>query len=333
MTFAHPYLLWLLLALPLLAWLKGRQGRRAAFLYSSVRLVQPDDRPARFSAGGILASLRWLALALFVVALAQPRVTETETTVNASGVDIVVALDMSGSMEAMDFTLRGKDISRLEMAREVLKEFIRKRPSDRIGIVAFAALPYIAAPLTLDHDFLLQNLERLKLGVVQEYNATAIGSALATSVNRLSELKSKTKIVILMTDGVNNAGKVDPLAAAEAAEALKVKVYTIGVGKRGDSYVLRQNPFGQTVRVAQRVDIDEETLEKIARRTGGKYYRASDTQRFRAIYDEIDKLEKTEINVRKYSRHTELAHWVVLAGLLVLLLELVLAETLLRRLP
>jgi Ca-activated chloride channel family protein len=333
MTFAHPYLLLLLLALPVLAWLKGRPGRRAAFVYSAVNLLRPEDRPARYSVGAILASLRWVALAALIIALAQPRLTETETSISASGVDIVVALDMSGSMEAMDFQLRGQDVNRLDMAREVLRNFIRKRPSDRIGIVAFAARPYIASPPTLDHDFLLQNLERLQLGAVRELNATAIGSALATSVNRLSELKSKSKIVILMTDGQNNSGKVPPLSAAEAAKALKVKVYTVGVGKRGQSYVIRRNFIGQLVKEPTLVDIDEGTLTKIADLTGGKYYRADNTQRFRDIYDEIDRQEKTEVNVKKFVRHTELAHWAMLGGLVVLLMELALANTALRRLP
>jgi Ca-activated chloride channel family protein len=333
MTFAHPYVLLGLLGLPFLALLKGQQGRRAAFIYSSLNLVRPEDRPARDAAGMILPNLRWLALALLIIALAQPRRTETETSISASGVDIVVALDMSMSMEAMDFQLRGKDVNRLEMAKEVLKNFIRKRPSDRIGLVAFAARPYVAAPLTLDHDFLLQNLERMQLGTVKEFNATAIGSALATSVSRLSELKSKSKIAILMTDGQNNTGKVPPLSAAEAAQALKVKVYTIGVGRRGQSYVLRRNLFGQWYKEPAMVDIDEDTLKKIADLTGGKYYRADDSQRFRAIYDEIDKQEKTEVNVKKFVRHTELAHWMMLAGLLVLVTEVLLANTILRRLP
>jgi len=333
MTFAHPYLLLLLLALPLLAWLKGRPGKRAAFVYSAVKLLRPEDLPARYSAGAILASLRWLVLAALIVALAQPRLTETETSISASGVDIVVALDMSGSMEAMDFQLRGQDVNRLDMARDVLRNFIQKRPSDRIGIVAFAARPYIASPLTLDHNFLLQNLERLQLGAVKELNATAIGSALATSVNRLSELKSKSKIVILMTDGVNNAGKVPPLSAAEAAKALKVKVYTVGVGRQGQSYVIRRNLFGQLVKEPTLVEIDEETLKKISELTGGKYYRADNAQKFREIYDEIDREEKTEVNVKKFVRHTELAHWAMLGGLALLVVELVLANTVLRRLP
>src|SRR5436309_9401587 len=232
MTFGHPYFLLLLLLLPLLAWLKGRRGDPPAFLYSSVRLLAGITRVTRSRAGQFLAALRWLTLALFIVALSQPRLTRSETKVTASGVDIVVAIDLSGSMNAEDFEIGRQRVNRLTMAREVLKKFIDKRPSDRIGLVAFATEAYIAAPLTLDHDFLLQNLERLQIGTIDE-SQTAIGSALSTAINRLRELKSKSKLVILMTDGQNNAGKIAPLTAAEAAQALAVKVYTIGVGMQG----------------------------------------------------------------------------------------------------
>lgn len=332
MTFAHPHVLWLLLWLPALAWLRGRLGRRAAVVYSSLQLLPTGLRQARSAPGAWLPHLRWLSLALALVALAQPRLTHTETSISASGVDIMVALDLSGSMEAMDFQLRGQDVNRLDMAREVLREFIKKRPSDRIGIVAFAGRPYLAAPLTLDHDFLLQNLERLRLGAVREYNSTAIGSALATAVNRLEHVTSKSRIVILMTDGQNNAGKVPPLAAAEAAKALGIKVYTIGIGRQGQSYVLRQF-MGRLIREPVRVDIDEETLKKIAELTGGAYYRADNTERFRQIYQEIDRLEKTEVVIKKFSHHNELAHWVILGAAALLALEVVLANTWLRQLP
>jgi len=332
MTFAHPHFLWLLLLLPVLAWLQGRMGRRAAVVYSSLQLLPTGLRPARSAVGAWQAHLRWLTVALGVVALAQPRLTHTETSVSASGVDIMVALDLSGSMEAMDFNLRGQDVNRLDMAREVLRDFIKKRPSDRIGIVAFAGRPYVAAPLTLDHDFLLQNLERLRLGAVREYNSTAIGSALATAVNRLEHVPAKSRLVILMTDGQNNAGKVPPLAAAEAAKALGIKVYTIGIGRQGQSYVLRQF-MGRLIREPVMVDIDEETLKQIADLTGGKYYRADNTERFRQIYDEIDRLEKTEVVIKKYAHHTELAHWVMLGALAMLGLEWVLVHTWLRQLP
>ena len=211
MTFAHPYLLLLLLLLPLLAWLKGKRGQPPAFVYSSVQLVRGILNITQTRSGGLLAALRWFILALLIVALAQPRFTKSDTKISASGIDIVVALDMSGSMASEDFEVGRERLNRLAMAKEVLKKFIEKRPSDRIGLVAFATQAYIAAPLTLDHDFLLQNLARLDLNTI-DGSQTAIGSALSAAINRLRELKSKSKIVILMTDGQNNAGKVAPLA-------------------------------------------------------------------------------------------------------------------------
>lgn len=332
MTFGHPYVLLLLLLLPLLAWLKGKQGKPPAFVYSSVQLVRGILNVTRTRSGAFLAALRWLILAILIIALAQPRLTKSETRVTASGVDIVVALDMSGSMASEDFEVGRERLSRLAMAKEVLKKFVEKRPNDRIGIVAFATQAYIASPLTLDHEFLLQNLARLELGTIDN-NRTAIGSALSTAINRLRELKSKSKIVILMTDGQNNSGKVAPLTVAEAAQTLGVKVYTIGVGMRG---MAPMPQFWQGRKVGyqmQPVDIDEDTLQKIANMTGGKYYRADNSQKFQAIYAEIDKLERTEAEVKKFAHHDELFAWVITPGLGLLLLEVLLRHTIWRRLP
>jgi Ca-activated chloride channel family protein len=332
MTFAHPYFLLLLLLLPVLAWLRGKRGKPPAFVYSSVQLVRAILNVTRTRSGGFLSALRWLTLALFIIALSQPRLTKSETKVTASGVDIVVAIDLSGSMASEDFEVGSTRLNRLAMAKEVLKKFIDKRPSDRIGLVAFATQAFIAAPLTLDHDFLLKNLERLELGTI-EGNSTAIGSGLSTAINRLRELKSKSKIVILMTDGQNNAGKVAPLTVAEAAQALGMKVYTIGVGMRGNAPMPYRDPFGQKRYQMVAVDIDETTLQKISQMTGGKYYRADNAQRFQAIYAEIDHLEKTEADIKKYAHHHELFGWVISPGLALLLLEVLLRHTVWRRLP
>lgn len=329
-TFAHPYLLLLLLLLPALAWLKGRRGRLAAFLYSSTQLVAGVAGQTRSRAGQFLAALRWLALALFIIALAQPRFTSSEATFRASGVDIVVAMDLSGSMESEDFELRGERVNRLAIAKDVLKKFVEKRPNDRIGLVAFAGKAYIACPLTLDHDFLEQNIDRLKLHLIED--GTAIGSGLSAAANRLRDLKAKSKIVILMTDGQNNAGKIPPLTAAEAAKALGVKVYTIGIGTRGQA-PMPVYMFGQKRYQMVQVDIDEETLTKIAAETGGKYYRADNAERFAGIYDEIDKLERTEVDVRKFTEHRELFQLVLALGVGLLLAELALKHTVMRRLP
>ena len=331
MKFAHPYILLLLLALPLLALLKGRAGRRAAFLYSSVDLVRGLAGVTRSRTGALLAALRWFALALFIVALARPQKGEGDAKITASGVDIVVAFDLSSSMLSEDFIVRGKRVNRIEIAKQVLEEFIRKRSSDRIGLVAFAGRAYVASPLTLDHDFLLQNLERLRVGLIED--KTAIGSALTAGLNRLREVQSKSKIVILMTDGQNNAGKVPPLTAAEAAEALGVKVYTIGVGIRGEAPYPVTDPFGRRGYQMVPVDVDDDTLTKMAQKTGGKYYRADSSETLRNIYAEIDRLEKTEVEVKKYQRYKELFPWFAFCGLGLLLSELGLANTIWRRLP
>ena len=332
MTFAHPWLLLLLLLLPLAAWLKGRRGSSPAFVYSSVKLVAGLAGARRSRAGNFLAALRWLVLALFIVALAQPRFAKSTTEVKASGVDIVVALDMSGSMISEDFEVRGERVNRFNMARSVLKKFIDQRPNDRIGLVLFASQAFIGTPLTLDHDFLQENLDRLEIGAIEQ-NSTAIGDGLGTAINRLRDLKAKSKIVILMTDGQNNSGKLDPLLAAEAASAMKVKVYTVGIGEQGTApmpvFMNGQKVGYQNVPV----DVDETTLQKIAAKTSGKYYRADNAEKFQQIYAEIDKLEKTDATVKKYTQFDELFPWFVAGGLALLLLELGLGQTILRRLP
>jgi Ca-activated chloride channel homolog len=332
MTFGHPYLLLLLLLLPVLGWLKGKQGQPPAFVYSSVQLVRGILNVTRTRSGAFLAALRWLILALLIIALAQPRLTKSETKINASGVDIAVALDMSGSMASEDFEVGSERLSRLAMAKQVLKKFIDKRPNDRIGIVAFATDAYIAAPLTLDHEFLQENLDRLEIGVIGQ-NSTAIGDGLSTAVNRLRDVKSKSKIVILMTDGQNNSGKLDPLIAAEAATSLKVKVYTVGIGERG---MAPMPVFMGGRKVGYQdvpVDVDEATLQKIADQTGGKYYRADNAEKFRQIYAEIDKLEKTEAVINKFAQFDELFPWLGAFGLALLLVEVALGQTIFRRLP
>jgi Ca-activated chloride channel family protein len=332
MTLAHPWWLLLLLLLPLAAWLKGRRGVPPAFVYSSVKLVAGLGGVRRSRAGAFLAALRWLALAVLIFALAQPRSMKSTTEVKASGVDIVVAFDMSGSMISEDFEVKGERVNRFNMARAVLGKFIDQRPNDRIGLVLFASQAYIATPLTLDHEFLHENLDRLEIGTIEQ-NTTAIGDGLGTAINRLRDLKAKSKIVILMTDGVNNAGKLQPLLAAEAAAAMKVKVYTVGIGLQGEAPMPGRDMFGRKVYQMMPVDVDEVTLQKIADKTGGKYYRADNAEKFQQIYAEIDKLEKTEASVKKYTQFDELAPWFIAIGLALLLIELALGQTIFRRLP
>jgi len=339
MTFAHKWVLTFLLLLPALAWLKGRRGSPPAFLYSSVQLVRAVLNVSKSRSGGFLAALRWLALAIFIVALAQPQFTNSQTQIKSSGIDIAVAVDLSGSMASLDFEVSGHRVSRIEMAKSVLKKFIEKRPGDRIGLIAFATDAYIVTPMTLDHDFVLQNLDRFQIDPYDPNNdlidasRTAIGSGLSTAINRLRDQKAKSKIVILMTDGQNNSGKLAPLVVAEAAKSLGIKVYTIGVGMRGNAPMPELDMFGRHIVKPEPVDIDEDTLTKIAEMTDGKYYRADNAERFQEIYADIDKLEKSEIETKKYTEYKELFAWFILAGVTVLLTEQVLKHTIMRRLP
>ena len=332
MTFASPWWLLGLLTIPLLAWLRGKTGRESAFIYSSLTLVKGITELSRSRAGAFLVNLRWFALALLFVGLARPQVGGGQAPLRASGIDIAVAVDLSGSMAAEDFELGGERVNRLTMLKDVLATFIENRPADRIGLVAFATEAFIAAPPTLDHDFLGRVLKRLELGSI-DGNQTAIGSALSAAVNRLRDLKSKSRIVVLMTDGQNNAGKVPPLTAAEAAQALGVKVYTIGVGTRGFAPMPARDAFGRKVYVRQAVDIDEDTLKKIAEKTGGKYYRADSTETLRRVYAEIDKLEKSEQEQKRHAYYEELMSWFVVPALALLALELLLGQTVWRKLP
>jgi len=323
MTFAHPYFLLLLLLLPLFAWLKGRRGAPPAFLYSSVKLVEGLTNVRRSRAGNILAALRWLTLAIFMIALAQPRLSKSTTEVKASGIDIVCALDLSGSMNTPDYVVNGQQVNRIDMAKPVLKQFIEGRPNDRIGLVVFAAEAFIAAPMTLDHDYLLETVDRIGIGTINS-DATAIGDGITTALNRLRELKSKSRIIVLMTDGANNSGKIDPITATHAAQALGVKIYTIGLGNR---------EIVQQMGLPAGFLPDEDTLQQISDMTGGRYYRADNSEKFKKIYAEIDKLEKSEAVINKYTEYRELFAWFIAGGLALLLIEIVLAQTIFRRLP
>lgn len=323
MTFAHPLLLLLLLLLPLLAWLKGKRGSSPAFLYSSVKLVEGLTNIRRSRAGFFLAAVRWLTLTIFIFALAQPRLSKSTTEVKASGIDIVCALDLSGSMMTPDYIVNGQQVNRISMAKPVLKQFIEGRPNDRIGLVVFAAEAFIAAPMTLDHDYLLETVDRIGIGTINS-DATAIGDGITTALNRLRELKSKSRIIVLVTDGANNSGKIDPITATRAAQALGVKIYTIGLGNRE---IVEQMglPPGYLA--------DEDTLQQVSQMTGGKYYRADNSEKFKSIYAEIDKLEKSEAVINKYTEYRDLFAWFIAGGLALLLLEIILAQTIFRRLP
>src|SRR5215469_9114675 len=323
MELAHPWFLSLLALLPLASWLKGRRGATPAFLYSSVNLVEGLTGLRRSHAGAFLAALRWLVLAVFIFALAEPRSVKSTANVKVSGIDIAVALDLSGSMNTPDYEVNGQGVSRFNVAKAVLKKFVDERPDDRIGLVVFASQAFIATPMTLDHDYLQANIDRLEIGTINS-DATAIGDGITTALNRLRDLKSKSEIIVLMTDGANNSGRVAPLTAAQAAQALGVKIYTIGLGNR---------------EIVQRMGLpagflpDEDTLTKIADMTGGQFYRGDNAEKLRKIYDEINKLEKTESVKNKYMQYREFFPWFVGTGTGLLLLEILLAQTIFRRLP
>jgi Ca-activated chloride channel family protein len=233
LTFARPWLLLLLLAVPLLAYLRGKRGPTAALTFSSTTDLQAIGKRSASRAGKILRSLMIASIALLTVALARPQLGKSLTQIEASGIDIMLVLDVSNSMLAKDFTIGGQRATRLDAVREVTRKFIEARPNDRIGMIAFGTRPYVVSPMTLDHDWLLENLDRVRIGLIE--GSTAIGSAMATAGNRLNDKHSKSRAVVLITDGDNNAGKVPPNAAAEALKALHIKFYAIGIGTNGEA--------------------------------------------------------------------------------------------------
>lgn len=329
--FLQPEWLWLLLLLPLVLLWRGRRGAVAAVEYSNIGLARKVARETRSRAGHWLWLLPMLAAALMIAGLARPQIGHGGAEVQASGINIVLALDVSGSMQALDFKIDGQPANRIDIVKSVVAKFIEDRPNDRIGIIAFAGAPYVVSPLTLDHDWLEQNLTRVQTAGVED--GTAIGSAIAASVNRLRDTPGKSKVVVLLTDGMNNTGKISPVAAAEAARALGVKVYTIAAGVRGEAPVPVKDNFGNTQLVMSKVDVDEDTLKKIAGETGGKFYRATGTDSLKHIYTEINHLEKSTQTVHKFEHYQDLFAWALVPAFGVLGLAVGLEQTRYRRLP
>lgn len=338
--FAQPFLLWGLLVLPLLWFWLGHRRDAPAIGYSTLADLKDLGRLRGTRGGWIGPFLLMLSLALMIAAVARPQSGRAFTTVRASGIDIFLVLDVSSSMLAEDFTIGGQRANRLAAVKEVTEDFIESRPNDRMGIVAFAGKPFLVSPLTLDHQFLLTSLNE-QVEINFQVDGTAIGSAIASSANKLKDRESKSRIMVLLTDGTNNAGTVQPLTAAEAAEALGIKIYTIGAGTRGIAPFPRigrdgrvqTDLFGNPVYGRIKVEFDEETLKKIAEMTGGRYYRATGTDSLKAIYDEIDQLEKSEVEVDQYEEVNELFWLFLLPGAVLLFLYLLLRDTLWRRLP
>jgi Ca-activated chloride channel family protein len=329
--FLQPEWFWLLTLLPLVMLWRGRRGPVAAIEYSDVGLAREVARNSRSRIGGWVWLLPILAGVLMIIGLARPQRAQSRTEVTANGIDIVLGLDVSGSMQALDFEIDNRRVNRIEVVKSVVSKFIEERPDDRIGLIAFAGVPYLVSPITLDHDWLQQNLERVSIGAVDD--GTAIGSAIAASVNRLRMTPAKSKVVILLTDGMNNTGKISPRSAAEAAKALGVKIYTIGVGARGKAPIPVKDEAGNMHMIMAKVDVDEATLQAVADETGGKFYRATDTDSLGRIYDEINRFEKTAQTVQKFERYEELYPWALIPSLAVLGLAVLLQQTRFRRLP
>jgi Ca-activated chloride channel family protein len=339
LTFAQPWLLLLLLALPLLAYLRGQRGPSGALVFSSTTILRGLGKTSTTRAGKFLRALIYLTLALFIIALARPQLGKTLTQVEASGIDIMVTLDVSGSMLTKDFTVGGDSATRVDAVREVTRKFIEARPNDRIGLIAFAGRPYVVSPMTLDHDWLLQNLDRLRIGLVED--GTAIGSGIAASANRLNDKASKSRVLILLTDGENNSGKIPPNTAAEALKALKIHFYAIGAGINGIAPAPvpdRRGGFltdlaGNIMYQNQPVHFNEEGLKEVARIADGKFYRATDTDSLQRIYADIDKLETSTVSVKKYEEYNDLFPIFIMSGCGLLVAQLLLGQTIWRKLP
>jgi Ca-activated chloride channel homolog len=340
--FQFPWLLGLLAILPVYAFLRGRIGKPAALRFSSADIARAAGASARAAAGRLLLFLRLLAIGLGVVALAGPRFTNDHTETQASGVDIMLVLDLSWSMMAQDMSPPGERVSRFDIASSVLEDFVRKRPSDRLGLIVFSAVPYLASPLTLNHDWLINNMHRLHVGLIRDLG-TAIGDATVSGAKRLKDIKeSKSRILILLTDGDNNKGDVDPLPAAQIAAALGIKIYTVGIGieKPCDLPLfdpgtgkLELDETGNTRPGIVLQPANYEVLGRMAALGKGKSYRATNRRELQRIYNEIDSLEKSEVKLRRFTTYRPLFQWPLLAAFGLFALEMLLANTRLRRVP
>jgi Ca-activated chloride channel family protein len=340
--FQYPWLLALLALLPVYAFLHGRVGKLSALRFPSADIARAAGAAARAAAGRLLFFLRLLAVALCIVALAGPRFAHDHTETQASGVDIMLVLDLSWSMMALDMGEENERISRFDIASQVLEDFIGKRPSDRLGLIVFSAVPYLASPLTLNHDWLVENLHRLHVGLIRDLG-TAIGDATAAGAKRLKGLKdSKSRIIILLTDGDNNRGDIDPVPAAQLAAALGVKVYTIGIGIEQPCMLHRfdpatgklvLNPDGSLMPGMMLQPANYDVLSKMAGLSRAKFYRATNRHELQRIYDEIDHLEKTEVKLWRFTTYRPLFQWPLLAAFGLFALEMLLTNTRLRRVP
>ena len=330
MKFATPWFFTLLLLLPLWLWWERRLSRRGGLKFSSIAAAKSLSSFWAALGPSILLVLRGAVLVLFIVALARPQLGRSESKIRTEGIDIVLVVDISGSMQAMDYEKAGQRESRINAVKDVVREFIRDRPNDRIGMVVFGTRAYVASPLTLDHDWLERNLDRVRIGVVE--GNTAIGAGLGTGVNRLRDTKAKSKVIVLLTDGGENVHTPPALEAANAAKEFHVRVYTVGAGSNSREPVPVANDQGQLLGYI-RADLDEDLLKQIATVTGGQYFRAADTASLKKTYSQIDAMEKQKVETMAYEDWQELFPWFLASGLGCLLVSVALENTRLRRLP
>jgi len=343
--FQNPWVLVLLALLPLYAFLRGRSGRFSALRFPSADLARAAGAVARSAAGRLTVFLRLLTAALVIAALAGPRFAHHRTETTASGVDIMLVLDMSWSMMALDMGKSSERVSRMDIAQDVLEDFIQRRPDDRIGLMVFSAVPYLASPLTLNHVWLRDNLRRMHVGIISNPRelGTAIGDATAAAARRLNNLKdSKSRIIILLTDGDNNKGDIEPVPAAELAAGVRAKLYTIGIGKEEPCHLpafdpntgqLRLDPAGNTIPTIALQPANYTVLGQMSQICRGKAYRATNRRELQRIYGEIDRLEKTQVRLQRFTTYTPLFQWPLVAGFALLGLEVLLANTRFRRVP
>lgn len=326
-TWANPEYFWIGVIIPLLIayYIFAQRGKNAEIQVSSTAMFGPKQRTWKHIMRHSTFVLRMLAIIFIIVALARPQSSSSSEDVNVEGIDIVAALDISGSMLAEDFKP-----NRLEAAKNVLTDFVEGRDNDRIGVVVFAGESFTQCPLTTDHTIIVNLIKDLKYGFIED--GTAIGDGLATAINRLKESNAISKVIILLTDGVNNAGYIDPRSAADIAVTYGIRVYTIGVGAIGTAPMPVDTPFGKRYQNME-VQIDEDLLREISNMTGAKYFRATNNKALENIYKEIDQMEKTKINVTEFhKKHEEFLPFAV-AALLILALEILLRYTIFKRLP
>lgn len=327
--FAHPELLWLAALLPLLFLLRGAKGHAPTVKFSSLSHLAGLGKPPSSALGPFKILLLAIPLACGIIALARPQTVHTDEKIEDSGVEIMISMDVSLSMAIEDFKIEGQRVNRITLAKNVIRDFVAGRKSDRIGLVAFAGRPYVASPLTMDQKWFNQSLDRVAFNLVED--GTAIGSSLATCAKRLDKREAKSKMILLLTDGANNSGNISPKDAAKLAATLGIRIYAIAIGTPGKHNIPLANRQGFLPGVRQ--EFDEETLKAVAEISNGKFFMGQDTEAVKNIFAEIDQLEKTKLTVRKLTEVTELFAYPAAAALISALAAMILWQTFGRRLP